>query len=161
MLTIGENLFTGASRKLGCCKIWIRDLRYEESVEECRQLDQKNVNRLIGIYETEGCHRSHPHYRVPVLIDDDTFKRVSRGYDLDGCAPPQRLEYPLTYLHGRHRLEAAKAYLDTRERWWTVDLYSTRRETMNLTQESTNMRSRPERRSQECAPARLFECIQL
>lgn len=144
MTKIGEDLFTGASRKLGCCKIWIRDLRYEECFGESRQLDQKNVNRLIGIYETEGCHHSRPHYRVPALIDDETFKRVSRDYDLDGCAPPRRLERPLTYLHGRHRLEAAKAYLNTGERWWTVDLYSTREKTMNRTQNSADTRSRPE-----------------
>lgn len=45
---------------------------------------------------------------------------------VDACLLyPIRLDVPLIYLHGRHRLEAARAYLDVCDRWWMVDLYST------------------------------------
>ena len=118
----------GNDSKLTECKVWIRDLVYQEPTEESRQLDHRNITRLVNIYRTEGCHHDHPHNVIPALIDEESFERVSHSSD---ASQPLRLEGPVIYLHGRHRLVAGKHFLEPYECWWRVDLYSTRREDLS------------------------------
>ena len=140
--------------KLGSFRVWIRDLTYEKPTEESRQLDQRNVLRLKNIYKTEGCHHDHPRNAVPALIDGETFKRVLRNPDASRAL---MLHHPLTFLHGRHRVEAAKAFLDPLDSWWTVDLYPDRMYISSQGKDEIEMSPRLDRRSKVRAPARILE----
>jgi hypothetical protein len=33
-------------------------------------------------------------------------------------------DHPLTFLHGRHRIKAARKFFTGNDRWWIADLYS-------------------------------------
>ena len=123
----------------GSVKVWMSQLVYEDLLTNPRQLDPKNVNRLREIYQLEGCRRFDPEHRIPALIDELT---LNRGLQKAGIAPatlnsfaePQLLgfEKGIIYLHGRHRLEAAKDFLEADDKWWVVDLFSE-----GITQSST------------------------
>ena len=112
----------------GSVKVPINKLQYERTTENPRQFDGKNVTRLLRIFEEEGCVRLEPEHYVPVLISRDALPPVLRSRNLGDVVleEPQFFEpdQPLTYLHGRHRLEAAKKYLAANDRWWVVNLYA-------------------------------------
>lgn len=108
----------------------------EFDAESARELDPKNVQRLIGIYETAGCHRSNPEHRIPAVISqkdlDLAIKHSATSLEsllTHSSGQPQDLKFPqhhsLICLHGQHRVEAAKrwAKLSPKEKWWVVDLY--------------------------------------
>ena len=89
-------------------------------------LDPKNVQRLIHVFELEGCFRDDHENRIPALVSRKALKRVGVVPSRHGAVSlvKQLPGGPLKGLHGRHRHAAAKEYfLDASERWWTVDLY--------------------------------------
>ncbi len=108
-----ERVFCG-SVKVPICKLTAEDM-----LTNPRQLDPKNVARLRNIYLLEGCHRLDPQHHVPVLIDqfalDQALRKdnISRS-SLKSFDEPKLLSVDrnITYLHGRHRLEAAKDFLE-------------------------------------------------
>jgi hypothetical protein len=107
----------------GSVKIPLDNLRHEELPDNPRQFDEKNIARLLDIFRLDGCQRREPDNHVPVLISRSALPegplRVSD--DLKLFKP----DHPLTYLHGRHRLEAARKFLtEKNNRWWIADLYS-------------------------------------
>ncbi len=107
----------------GSVKIPLDKLQHEELPENPRQFDKKNVARLLDDFRREGCQRREPDNHVPVLISRSALPegllRVSDDFQLF------QPEHPLTYLDGRHRLEAArKFFTDRNSRWWIADLYS-------------------------------------
>jgi hypothetical protein len=102
-----------------------------------RDLDQGNVERLMGVYRDEGVKRlQYEHYIPAVVGKDDLLSAVHlSGLSLvhllnSSHGNPPRLTFPegfrLRCLHGKHRVEAAKlsARLQGQDRWWTVTLYS-------------------------------------
>jgi len=97
-------------------------------------LDEKNVARLKGIFEVEGCTRLDPENYVPVLISEE---QLQDGLKVSGITKTQLLQPEkvppilqfspatrLECLHGKHRIAAAKQILLAGDQWWTVDLYS-------------------------------------
>jgi hypothetical protein len=106
----------------GSVKIPLDKLRHEELPDNPRQLDDKNVARLLDVFQKRGCQPREPDNHVPALISRSALPevRVRADGDFQLFDPDQ----PLTYLHGRHRLEAARQFLTGNERWWIVDLYS-------------------------------------
>ena len=114
----------------GSAKIWICKLQPEDMYINPRQLDPKNVARLKNVYQLEGCHRFEPEHHIPVITKINVLEQalqranisMSRIKSLD---EPTFLEFDdnLTYLHGRHRLEAAKEFLPPDENWWIADFY--------------------------------------
>lgn len=118
----------------GSIKCPIRRLRYESINVDPRQLDFKNVARLVGVFKLEGCRRLESQNHVPALISraalHTLLEHIPRGQssldlkDKDGV--PFLVDPPndLTCLHGRHRIEAAKKYLHPDDKWWVVDLYA-------------------------------------
>ena len=118
----------------GRAKIFIEHLQFEEeNVTGGRIVDVPNIERLVKVYEKEpGCLRlDHDHY-IPALVDDGVLNRwlersnVSHADLLDfrRIPPLLRIDQPLLALHGKHRVEAARRFLDPFDRWWIVDLYS-------------------------------------
>ena len=120
--------FRGTARvKLACLRL------DDPSTEQKQFLHPKNVKRLKEIYAVEGCKRLVPEHHVPALISSQELAAPIRRSEtsqaaLFHCAddePPElRLPFEhLTFLHGRHRLEAARGFLSDGDDWWTVDLY--------------------------------------
>ena len=112
----------------GSIKCPIRRLRFESITVDPRQLDPRNVARLLEIFKLEGCRRLEPQNHVPALISPLVFnalvERVPGGLNPQDQTPV--LVDPtsdLKCLHGRHRIEAAKKYLHPDEKWWIIDLY--------------------------------------
>ena len=112
-------------KHFGSVKVWLHNLRAEDEPVNPRQLDVKNVTRLVHIFRIEGCFRSEPQHRVPVLIDEVVARRtnlVNRAGELGFINLEPR--ETLLYLHGRHRLQAAKEFFPPADAWWVADLYS-------------------------------------
>jgi hypothetical protein len=118
----------------GSAKIAIRSLEFgSQEREGVRLLEGKNVSRLLKIFETEGCDRLDPEHHIAALIGQDAFNRalqisrLERATLMDREEVPPRLELDaddrITCLHGQHRIEAAKQYLNGSDKWWIVDLY--------------------------------------
>ena len=126
-----ENLLAEKQRVFcGSVKVPICKLAAEDMLTNPRQLDPKNVARLRDIFLIEGCHRLDPQNHVPVLIGQVILDQALRKYSiprssLKSLDEPELLtiDTELTYLHGRHRLEAAKDVLAADDKWWVVDLY--------------------------------------
>ena len=118
----------------GSIKCPLRRLRYEPITVDPRQLDPKNIARLLEIFKLEGCRRLESQNHVPALISravlQTLLERVPGGQsslnpqDKNKTPVQVDLDNDLTCLHGRHRIEAAKKYLHPDDKWWVVDLYA-------------------------------------
>ena len=116
----------------GSIKCPIRRLRYESITVDPRQLDPKNVARLLGVFQLEGCRRLEPQNHVPALISQAVWHTLlehlpggQSSLNPPNGAPVQvDPQHDLKCLHGRHRIEAAKKYLHPDDKWWIVDLYT-------------------------------------
>jgi hypothetical protein len=121
------------SNYLGTVCIDLEGLEF--SSELVREKNEKIIDSLKAKFKKEGCYRLEPRNRVPALIEQSDFLAV---LDLSKLTPsnlldnpeetPPRLKLPqdlrLSCLHGRQRIEAAKAVLrKPKDRWWTIDLY--------------------------------------
>ncbi len=126
-----ENLSAERERLFcGSVKVPIFKLVAEDVLTNPRQLDPKNVARLRNIFLLEGCQRLDPQHHVPVLINQATLGQALRSSNIPRASlksldEPQLLSLDgvITYLHGRHRLEAAKDVLKADDKWWVVDVY--------------------------------------
>jgi hypothetical protein len=109
---------------IGSVKIPLDKLRHEELPDNPRQRDQKNVTRLLGIFQSPevGCQRRDSDNHVPVLIPRSALP--SRPLGVDNDFQLFNPDHPLTFLHGRHRIEAARKFFTGNDRWWIADLYS-------------------------------------
>lgn len=113
----------------GSVRIMIRHLRSKSA----REVDEKNVERLVQVYRLEGCQRMDPMHYVPATIESETFVKAVSAAGLDQVAlqqphdEPPLLDLPstctVTCLHGKHRLLAAEKFLPASQHWWTVNLY--------------------------------------
>ena len=123
------------SKFRGSAKVQLKHLYFESDKESdsASFLDHKNVARLVQIFKLEGCNRLDLEHRVPVIIDEELLQRslhqtgVASGDLLKRHIPPD-LTFPastsLRCLHGRHRIAAARDFLELGHKWWTVDFYS-------------------------------------
>lgn len=116
----------------GSIKYPLHRLDHEQASEKSRQLNRKNVERLIKVFQLEGCRRLDAENHVPGLIPNRALsillESVTEGEVRLKASDKEPVwsDTPdrLTYLHGRHRLEAAKRFLPANEKWWVVDLYT-------------------------------------
>lgn len=102
---------------------------------DAKKLNEKNVDRLKGIFQQHGCRKVEVRHRVPALIDEGRLDAAIAAAGISPrtlVSPPTADVYPelvfpnghrLDCLHGRHRIQAGKEFLPTRDKWWTVDLY--------------------------------------
>ena len=113
----------------GCAKVEVRHLAFEsEHVLGSRPLDMDNVNRLVKIFNIEGCSHFEPEHRVAAIISEEILNQsLLRSnttqealFDID---PPVLIFEDNTKLlcpYGKHRLKAAEEF---GEDWWLVELY--------------------------------------
>lgn len=117
----------------GQAKIHLKHLTFEtDSLPGTRRLDDSNVDRLVKIFELEGCSPLEPEHHVPVIISLDVLNWALNNAhkslsDLLSCANPPWIspesDVRLVCLHGKHRLAAAQEFLKPGHKWWVVDLY--------------------------------------
>ena len=113
--------FCGAFR-IALCK-----LDQEDVEANPRQLDRKNVQRLINVFALEGCFRLEPDNYVAALLPHSLLTRVPRisTVPANGDVMPPIFDppEPLQCIHGKHRIEAAKEYFALEGKWWVVNVY--------------------------------------
>ncbi|KAH0602735.1 uncharacterized protein H6S33_008385 [Morchella sextelata] len=104
-----------------------------------REVDSKNAERLKKVFKTFALERTSPLRRIPVLLSEAAFQEILHRSnvreerlthilqgDLTHISEIPRLDAPdgsVEYLHGHHRILAAKAGLAEEEHWWGVDVY--------------------------------------
>ena len=111
----------------GSFQIPLDKLECEKLPNNPRQLDEKNVARLLDVFRKDDCQPREPENHVPALVSRSALPQNSRSGGVGGVfEEPQWFlpKSPLRVLHGRHRLEAARKFLKGADRWWVVDLYS-------------------------------------
>ncbi len=57
-------------------KMSLHSLKHEEPKQSSRQLDLKNVNRLINIFKLEECQRLEINNHVSTLVSKKAFARL-------------------------------------------------------------------------------------
>jgi hypothetical protein len=106
----------------GSVKVPLGKLQHEEIPEKPRQTDQKNIERLVGVFGGEGCWRLDPDNHIEGLIPLSDVSEIHPT--TANLFPLYNPSSPLKYLNGHHRIEAARKFLTGNDRWWVVDLYS-------------------------------------
>ena len=114
---------------LGTAKIRIAYIACEGgSTQGQNDLDEKNVARLLRIFDIEGCRPEE--WPVDAVIWPDALEAALNHSNLspnDLTGGGKLLEFPdgagVTCIHGKHRLAAGRYYLPPNESWWTVKLY--------------------------------------
>lgn len=118
------------SKYRGTASIRLETLHFPS--KDVRELDEKNVDRLIELFQKEGgCRRLEPQNHIPALVNPQQLEAalqasgVSTERLLADSYP--ELNFPPNYqlwcLHGRHRIQAAARVLPLNDRRWVVDLY--------------------------------------
>ncbi|KAI4228466.1 MAG: hypothetical protein L6R40_008131 [Gallowayella cf. fulva] len=113
-----------AEKYCGIGKVWLQNLQPEDEGINPRQTDPKNVTRLLNIFEIDGCHRYKPQHHVPVLVTKGLACRLKFSGELEPDFFDLEDGEKLVYLHGHHRLQAARLFLSPSDVWWVADLYS-------------------------------------
>lgn len=119
----------------GRAKLRLGNIRFEAPhLPGSRCLDEKNVHRLINIFDAEGCHRLDVEHSIPVLLDANVLTHALQSSNLEQRdlldarhVPPELIlsdDQCVVALHGQHRIEAARQYFHDHDRWWVADLYT-------------------------------------
>lgn len=118
---------------LGTAKVDIDAFSFDSFLP--RDLNLQNSERLLSVYELTGCSQLDTANRVPALIADNDFTEAVARADstVEKARHHDHLQWPtlslpadakIECLRGKHRIEAAKLYLRSGFRWWSVDFYS-------------------------------------
>lgn len=114
----------------GCAVIDFTHLFFEDAdLLGSREYSQVNVDRLIKIFQIEGCCNLEPEHRIAAVVDSDKLKNA---LSISGITQEQLLDPTiqntlcfeegtrLMCIFGKHRLRAAEAL---GKRSWLVDIY--------------------------------------
>lgn len=137
-----EDLKVDAEQRLcfkGSALIRFKYLKWDEyhKLNEAKRIpDAKRVKRLVDIFNDAGCRRLDLKHHIPATIDqnqlDVALKEAKQDGSLNtdltnyaglGKYPELRIPGGVQCLHGFHRIEAGKEYLQGAGQWWIVDLY--------------------------------------
>ena len=130
--TIDQEIFACKTQHfLGTARVPIGKLEFPQVPSLCREMNEKNVARLLHIFKLEGCLRLEAENHVSAIIDPalSTNAVLKSGLDvntLSKSSEPRLLPNPdfnVACLNGRHRVAAARRFLDPYDDWWTVDFY--------------------------------------
>jgi hypothetical protein len=114
----------------GCAIIKLQHLQFEANhLIGTREIAEKNVEKLLKMFEIEGCGNLEPEHRVCATIQQGVLGRalaksnLTREALLDPINQPHLLlerEDLITCVYGKHRLKAGERF---GEITWLVDLY--------------------------------------
>ncbi|KAJ6201926.1 hypothetical protein J3E72DRAFT_180998 [Bipolaris maydis] len=140
-MSLPENSLSAKKAKsfLGRAQIDLRRLQFGVALRnEHREESKKAQNRLLKVFEFEGCRRLDPENFVDALISRECFDTAlfRKGITLeafkescstvDDCVQtPIKLDLntSIQCLNGLQRIRAAEAFLDNNDKWWIVNLY--------------------------------------
>lgn len=95
-----------------------------------RDLDDRNVNRLIDIFKSQGCKRESTANAISVLvqrsaIEEALARQGSSSLAVHSIVPAQLpyLNAKVLCLQGKHRIHAARKVLPYGDWWWTVKIF--------------------------------------
>ena len=118
----------------GVVRVQLDALNFHPLVQQKRRkVSQKNVRQLQKIFEKVGCLRLQEENFINAVVDDASLddavaiSQVSRNELLclrEGQELPLLRLRRVECLSGRHRIGAAKAFLDENDHWWTIRLFS-------------------------------------
>ena len=121
----------------GYARVELDDIEFDSG----RDLDDHNVERLIKVFELVGCKREHPANAISVMVEKEVLanmltQQLLYSSSLHSLVPTQLqcLNTKVTCLHGRHRICAARKFLQPSDRWWTVKLFDSGRDS-NIVEE--------------------------
>lgn len=101
-----------------------------------RAIDNDIVLYLKSVFEDSGCDREHDQNVVPANISSTALDSILVTSGLTRSELQLSLIHPsyrpllntgdlkVLCLHGRHRIEAAKRFLNSDSLWWTVKIRS-------------------------------------
>ena len=121
-----------SQRYRGSARVDIDSLDFPDAIEMV--VDEDNVNKLISLFDGEGCFDGNTRHHIPALISDSNLQHgleisnltTDKLFVRDTSSWPELIlpaDCRLQCLHGRHRTLAAQRMRNPR-RLWTVDLYS-------------------------------------
>lgn len=96
-----------------------------------RTLSERNVSRLLRVFQLEGCKRYYEKNYVDITVDAQQLEAViartgtepNRQAPTDWDAVPT-LDLECHALQGQHRIAAAARFLDPNDRWWTAKIHT-------------------------------------
>jgi hypothetical protein len=98
-----------------------------------RTFDPDNVARLKTLFCDEGIKRKNKENRIDILLSQANFQEAlyNSGLSEKDLIEHSPQELPLIkmplgtvrYLHGHHRLVAAKQLLPQKDQWWGINIY--------------------------------------
>jgi hypothetical protein len=120
---MANNIYAEIERHCkGYARVNINNLEFHSA----RDLDDQNVDRLLGIFRLRGCQRDDPANAVPVVVEDQTLADISSALSqnpIGARTVPLSGTVKLQCLHGRHRISAARRFLPASDKWWTVKVF--------------------------------------
>lgn len=110
----------------GYARVKLEDVNFDSG----RDLDGQNVDRLIGIFQLQGCERENTANAISVLVEKGALRNVltqqgSLSSGLHSIIPDQLpfLNTKVLCLQGKHRICAARTLLRHPNRWWTAKIF--------------------------------------
>ena len=95
-----------------------------------RDLDDQNMNRLVGIFKLQGCKRESTANAISVLVERSVIGKEHAQQGSSSSAVhsiiPARLPFldaKVLCLQGKHRIYAARKFLPYGDWWWTVKIF--------------------------------------
>jgi hypothetical protein len=106
----------------GSFSVPIAKLKFKFGSGVSYRTNQQKTKGILKQFKLVGCRQQDPENHIPALIPLHALPRGLRP------APENPLDFnpedDIIYLCGRHRLEAAKQFLNPSNTRWVVDLYS-------------------------------------
>lgn len=115
---------------MGYARIPLHHLDFDSG----RDIDHKNIKRLLHIFGEEGCQQDDHRHSVPVIMNSEVLvdalyaRRMTLSSLRQSAADAPLLNLPpdvrIVCLHGKHRIQAAVKFLKPPYQWWTVRIYN-------------------------------------
>ena len=114
----------------GYARVKLNDVEFDTG----RDLDDRNVKRLINIFKLQGCRREDPANAIPIVVGKELLAEVLARHGLHALTlrsfvPAQLpcITAKVICLHGKHRICASREFLEGSDQWWTVKVFDSSR----------------------------------
>ncbi len=111
----------------GYARVDLRALRFDDV--DHRPISDKNVARLLRVFETEGCRRFDANNFIKAVVEETDLQQLVVSQEVERSIPDAWDQRGLANvvsilcLDGLHRVEAAKRFLDSNDQWWIISVY--------------------------------------
>lgn len=111
----------------GCVPLMYFDINDESAGNGGKLVDPSNIQRLINIFELEGCNTAE--WPVCVNLSQEQYRQITQCPETnqqslnDQSWPLPSADFLLTCIQGRHRIAAGRRFLPSDRYWWHAYLY--------------------------------------